>query len=88
MQLIAEKAWHHQGDYEFMRKLVTEIATKTEANIVKLHITLNFDEYMHSSHDAYSILKPCLFNKSQWSELIEIIRTNIKKIMLLLNDTG
>ena len=87
MKLIAETAWHHEGDYEFMRSLVTEISTKTETDIVKLHITLNFDEYMDSSHDAYSLLKPWLFSKGQWSELITIIRQHGKQIMLLLNDS-
>ena len=86
MNLIAETAWHHQGDYGFMKNLVSEIATKTEANIIKMHITLDFDEYMDSSHDAYALLKPWLFNKGQWRELIEIARINGKKIMLLLND--
>jgi len=86
MNLIAETAWHHQGDYSFMKNLVSEIATKTEANIIKMHITLDFDEYMDSSHDAYALLKPWLFNKEQWIELIEIARINGKKIMLLLND--
>ena len=87
MKLIAETAWHHEGDYEFMKNLVTEISTKTETDIVKLHITLNFDEYMDSSHDAYSLLKPWLFSKGQWSELITIIRQHGKQIMLLLNDS-
>jgi N,N'-diacetyllegionaminate synthase len=86
MKLIAETAWHHEGDYEFMKNLIIEISTKTKADIIKLHITLNFDEYMHSSHDAYALLKPWLFNKSQWNELIEIVRHNDKQVMLLLND--
>jgi sialic acid synthase SpsE len=51
-----------------------------------MHITLDFEEYMDPSHEAYSLLKPWLFNKSQWSELIEIVRHNGKQIMLLLND--
>jgi N,N'-diacetyllegionaminate synthase len=87
MKLVAETAWHHEGDYEFMKTLVTEISTKTNADIVKLHITLNFDEYMDSSHDAYLLLKPWLFSKEQWSELVTIIRQNDKQIMLLLNDS-
>ena len=86
MKLIAETAWHHEGDYKFMKNLVTEISTKTKADIVKMHITLDFEEYMDPSHEAYSLLKPWLFNKSQWSELIEIVRHNGKQIMLLLND--
>jgi sialic acid synthase SpsE len=86
MKLIAETAWHHQGDYKFMKNLVSEIATKTEADIIKMHITLNFDEYMDSSHEAYALLKPWLFSKGQWSELVNIVRDNGKEIMLLLND--
>ncbi len=86
IKLIAETAWHHQGDYDFMKNLVSEIATKTEANIIKMHITLDFDEYMDSSHDAYALLKPWVFNKKQWTELIEIVRSKGKQLMLLLND--
>ena len=86
MKLIAETAWHHEGSYEFMKNLVTEISTKTEADIVKMHITLDFEEYMDPSHDGYSLLKPWLFKKDQWYELIEIVRNNDKQVMLLLND--
>ena len=60
MKLIAETAWHHEGDYKFMKNLVTEISTKTKADIVKMHITLDFEEYMDPSHEAYSLLKPWL----------------------------
>jgi len=86
MRLVAETAWHHEGDYDFMKNLVTEIATKTNADIVKMHITLNFDEYMDQNHEAYELLKHWLFNKEQWCELINIVRKKNKQIMLLLND--
>jgi sialic acid synthase SpsE len=87
MKLIAETAWHHEGDYSFMENLVSEIVTKTNADIVKMHITLNMEEYMHSDHEAYNLLKPMLFDKNQWEKLIKIVRDNNKEIMLLLNDT-
>ena len=87
MKLIAETAWHHEGDYSFMKNLVSEIATKTNADIVKMHITLDMEEYMHPDHDAYNLLSPMLFNKDQWQELIKIVRDNDKEIMLLMNDT-
>jgi len=86
MRLVADTAWHHEGDYDFMKNLVTEIATKTNADIVKMHITLNFDEYMDQNHEAYELLKHWLFNKEQWCELINIVRNKNKQIMLLLND--
>jgi len=86
MKLIAETAWHHQGDYNYLNELITKIVTKSKADIVKMHITLDFDEYMDNRHDAYPLLKPWVFDREQWSELIQIVRNHGKQIMLLLND--
>ena len=44
-KLIAETAWHHEGDYDFMKNLVTSICKLSKADIVKFHITLDLDEY-------------------------------------------
>jgi sialic acid synthase SpsE len=87
MKLIAETAWHHEGDFLFMKNLVSKISKKTQANIIKLHVTIDFDEYMDSSHAAYSQLKSMTFNKEQYMELVDIARKSNKEIMLLLNDT-
>ena len=87
MKLIAETAWHHEGDFHFMKNLVSQIVNNTKANIVKMHITLDIDEYMRPNHKDYKLLKPWIFSKSQWKELISIVRDNNKEIMLLLNDT-
>lgn len=88
MKLIAETAWHHEGNFLFMKKLVTQIANKSNADIVKMHITLDFDEYMDSKHELYEKLKPMLFNKNQWHELISIVKGSGKELMLLANDTA
>lgn len=87
IESIAETAWHHEGDFNFMCKLVEEICTKTKANYVKLHITLDLDEYMSKDHTNYKMQAPWLFNEDQWSDIISIVRANNKKLMLLLNDT-
>jgi N,N'-diacetyllegionaminate synthase len=87
IRLIAETAWHHQGDFQFMKNLVSKIVSETNADIVKMHITINFDEYMDSSHPSYEELKSMIFSRDQWKELIRIIRKGNKEIMLLLNDT-
>ncbi|MDC0393511.1 N-acetylneuraminate synthase family protein [Candidatus Pelagibacter sp.] len=88
MKLIAETAWHHEGDFLFMKKLVSEIATKTNADIIKMHVTLNLDEYMDPRHEAYDQLKKWIFNIDQWGELIDIVKKSGKKIMLLVNDSN
>lgn len=87
MKIIAETAWHHEGNFDFMKNLVTEIVNKTNADIIKMHITLNLEEYMSTDHENYKLQKPMLFSKIQWQELIEVVRNKNKEIMLLLNDT-
>ena len=87
MKIIVETAWHHEGNFDFMKNLVTEIVYKTNADIIKMHITLNLEEYMSTDHENYKLLKSMLFSKIQWQELIEIVRNKNKEIMLLMNDT-
>lgn len=87
MKIIAETAWHHEGNFDFMKNLITEILNKTNADIIKMHITLNLEEYMSPDHKNYKLQKPMLFSKTQWQELIEIVRNKNKEIMLLMNDT-
>ena len=87
IKLIAETAWHHEGDFIFMKDLVTKICQNSNVDIVKFHITLDLDEYMSKDHDAYETLKSWMLSESDWEELICIVRENNKELMLLLNDT-
>ncbi len=87
IKLIAETAWHHEGDFVFMKNLINEIVKNTDADIIKMHITIDFEEYMDQSHQAYNQLKAMTFTKEQWRELIAIVTKGNKEIMLLLNDT-
>jgi|TARA_B100000959_G_C14976055_1_gene621569 N,N'-diacetyllegionaminate synthase len=87
-KLIAETAWHHEGDYYFMKDLVSQLCEMSSTDVIKMHITLDFDEYMSKEHDAYNILKKWLLSAEQWEELIDKVRLNGKELMLLLNDTS
>ena len=86
-KLIAETAWHHEGDFPFMKDLVRNICESSLADVVKLHITLDLDEYMSKDHEAYEVLRPWMFTAEQWAELIQIVQDSNKELMLLLNDT-
>jgi len=86
-KIIAETAWHHEGDFNFMKNLVTKICKESEVDIVKFHITLDLDEYMSKDHDAYEMLKSWMLSENDWEELITIVKRNEKELMLLLNDT-
>ena len=86
MKLIAETAWHHDGNFDFMSDLVDTIIQQSKAHIVKLHLTLDFDEYMAKDHPGYEFLKERLFNEKQWEEIIYRINKSDKELMLLFND--
>jgi len=87
MKLIAETAWHHEGNFEFMWQLIDEIVDKSQADIVKMHLTLDFDEYMCKDHELYELLKTWMLSEAQWEQLIELVKNSGKQLMLLLNDT-
>ena len=87
INMIAETAWHHEGDYSFMLSLTDSILQKSYADTVKMHITLDLDEYMDQSHDLYHELKPKLFSKNKWENLIDKVKCSNKGLMLLYNDT-
>ena len=86
MQLIAETAWHHDGDLKFLKSLVETISTKTSANYIKFHLSLDIDEYMHTDHPGYSWAKERVFSETQWNEIFKIVTDNGRKLMLLFND--
>ena len=87
MKLIAETAWHHQGDFLFMKKLVSDIILHTRADLIKLHITLCLEEYMAKDHPVFSDLEKWMFDETQWGDIIESVISSNKDLMLLLNDT-
>ena len=86
MNLIAETAWHHDGDFTFMKNLVQKIVHETKADTIKLHISLDIDEYMSSDHPGYNFMKERIFTENQWEEIINEINGSDKELMLLFND--
>jgi N,N'-diacetyllegionaminate synthase len=86
MRLIAETAWHHDGDFEFLRNLVQSICENTACEFIKYHVTLDVDEYMHTDHPGYEWAKERMFSKEQWTEIFDLTTKSGKKLMLLFND--
>lgn len=86
IKLIAETAAHHGGDYDFMLKL-TDMICESSADIVKVHVTQDIDEYMDRSHSVYELLAKWIFSPSQWEEIFGRISNASKSLMTLVNDT-
>lgn len=87
IKLIAETAWHHDGDYEFMMDLVDTIDKKSKAEIIKLHLSLDLNEYMMPDHPNFTLLTEKAFTEAQWHHIISKVLESGKELMLLLNDS-
>ena len=87
MKLIAETAWHHEGDFNFMRMLLDNILNKTKADVVKFHLLMGLDEYMDKNYALYQKLEKWMFTEYQWSELLDSALQSNMQLMLLFNDT-
>lgn len=86
IKLIAETAWHHEGNFDFIKKLVSEIVVKSKADFLKFHLSIDLDEYMDKRYPIYDTLKSWMLNTDQWNELITETLAGGKDIMLLFND--
>jgi sialic acid synthase SpsE len=87
IKVIAETAMHHEGDFNFMQDLIKVLSKESCVDVIKMHISLDFDEYMSKNHKLYGIAKSWLFSEAQWEILLKIVKRSEKKLMLLLNDT-
>lgn len=86
MKLIAETAWHHEGDFTFMHTLVNTIINNTNADIIKFHLLLDIDEYIDKNYSLYKVLNKWMFTEIQWNEILKYSSDSNKDLMLLFND--
>lgn len=85
IRLIGETAWHHEGDYKFMNRLVDSLID-SPLDIIKVHVTIDFDEYMSNDHEHYQLLNNYLLNEYEWSKILSKIKNSDKDLMVLVND--
>jgi len=86
IELIAETAWHHEGDFKFMNKLVEELINNSKADYIKFHLTIDLEEYIDKRYGLFKTLKSWMFSPEQWAKILDMTLNSKKKIMLLLND--
>ena len=85
IKLIGETAWHHEGDFQFMNNLVDQLINSA-VDIIKVHVTIDFEEYMTKEHEHYDLLKGYLLSESDWIHILGKIKNSDKELMVLVND--
>jgi N,N'-diacetyllegionaminate synthase len=88
MHIIAETAWHHEGDCDFLLNLTDKIIQSGAADVLKYHLTLDLDEYMARDHEAFQTLEQWMISVDGWCRVFELCREKKTELMLLLNDSS
>lgn len=83
--LIAETAFHHQGDIEFLLKLIDNAAL-IGADAIKFHLLFDLEDYMIATHQAYKALEELMIPIPRWTEVINYAIKKQLDIICLCND--
>ena len=68
--LYTETAFHHEGDINFLFKLIDE-SKKAGAMGVKFQVLIDIDSFMSSNHSSYKKSKTWLFTIKEWESIFK-----------------
>jgi len=83
--IIGETAYNHEGDINYLFKMIDDIV-ELKLNAIKFHVLLNPESYMQKKHPLMKISKKWKFNKNQWSEIIDYSNKKGLDIIALCDD--
>ncbi|QCK15923.1 N-acetylneuraminate synthase family protein [Mangrovivirga cuniculi] len=66
--LIGETAFHHQGDVNYLFKLIDE-GIKAGVDTLKFHLLFDLDDYFIKDHEAYEVLDNMIIPENDWNEI-------------------
>lgn len=85
--LIGETASHHQGEIEYLKKLILAAAA-LELDAIKFHLLFDVGDYFVQEHPGFKTTKGWIFSASQWQELFNLANDKQLDIIALCNDVA
>lgn len=85
--IIGETAFHHQGEMDYLKKLI-QAAADLELDAIKFHLLFDVGDYFVENHPAYEAIKPWTFSKDEWQEIFDFAQTKKLEIVALCNDVA
>jgi sialic acid synthase SpsE len=85
--LIGETAFHHQGEKEYLKKLILA-AADLELDAIKFHLLFDVGDYFVQEHPAFETLKAWTFSAAEWQELFNLANDKQLDIIALCNDVA
>ncbi len=83
--LIGETAFHHEGDTDFLVKLI-DTALEVKVDAIKFHLLFDVSDYMIAAHAAIDVIKKIAIPQDKWVTVLDYVATKGVDIVLLCND--
>jgi N,N'-diacetyllegionaminate synthase len=83
--LIAETAYAHEGNYDYLCRQIDVIDSRY-IDALKFHLLLDIDSYMSKDHPEYETVKAWLFTREQWAEIIGRAKRRGVDVIVLADD--
>lgn len=83
--LIGETAFHHQGEIDYLKKLIIA-AANLELDAIKFHLLFDVGDYFVQAHPAFETIKAWTFSVTEWQELFNLANDKKLDIIALCND--
>lgn len=82
---IGETAFHHEGDVDFLKKLIKELGN-LKIQAIKFHLLFNVSDYMVPDHSATKVLEKISISQEEWEGIFKEVVKCDKDIIALTND--
>jgi sialic acid synthase SpsE len=83
--IIGETAYNHEGDVEYLLKMIDEIS-EIGLDAVKFHLLLNPSSYMVKDHPVMKQLTQWIFSKDEWIRIFQHAKDKNLDIIALCDD--
>ena len=83
--LIAETAYSHEGDQEYLKKIVNEIEN-SEIDAIKFQILLDKNDFFSKYHASYKKIDEWSFNEKYWFDLLKEVKEKGKDCIITTLD--
>ncbi len=85
--VYAETAFHHEGDMEYIKKLIAQ-ASAIGVNGIKFQVLTEASDFISTQHSAFKTLQEYTFTTEQWSTIFEYTTQAGLDIIMMPLDLG
>jgi sialic acid synthase SpsE len=85
--VIGETAFHHQGEMDYIKKLI-RAAADLNLDAIKFHLLFDVGDYFVNQHPAFETIKAWTFSKDEWQQIFDLAYKNNLDIIALCNDVA